>query len=452
MLKNNVILFLVDHKHRDLPSASYIGHFLIKKGYNVKYCSYWKEDNIINELNPKYIILGKPVYSYSTLSKWRAEGRRWIALDVEGNPQDIKYKMKVDIFPDLAIYWNQEEAEGYKNIYFKTRNIFNIRIPHIKILGCPRIDFHHPSLKHLFIRKSLYLNSLGLSNKLKTVTIATSTQDSHFSNQRRVTQKKRRDELLLESTGNYDMIVENMRLLRNETEELIELLSEIDNVNLIIKPHPNENVLYWDNLIKSYGNPRIKVMKGEAINQLLSISDLHISHNVCTTTFEALIHGIPTIELQTKLSKKLYKTEHLKLSDNVVFSAEEALPIVIEKLKNTHMGVETETEKVNRYCEKYYGVFDGNRCKDYAEAIHNFIDNCAPFSRLDILLNQIQRLRYILIDCYYSIKTLLKRIFKSSTPLNEDDLELAANKIDERGRFDNRIIPGDENYWLKRFN
>ena len=37
MNSTKIILFLVDHKHRDLPSLSLIGFFLQNKGYDVKY-------------------------------------------------------------------------------------------------------------------------------------------------------------------------------------------------------------------------------------------------------------------------------------------------------------------------------------------------------------------------------------------------------------------------------
>ena len=39
-------------------------------------------------------------------------------------------------------------------------------------------------------------------------------------------------------------------MLRNMTEELISKLLEVPDINIILKPHPNENVIYWNKYIK----------------------------------------------------------------------------------------------------------------------------------------------------------------------------------------------------------
>jgi hypothetical protein len=41
------ILFLVDHKHRDLPGLSLIGYFLKQMEYQVKYVSLWQVSALI---------------------------------------------------------------------------------------------------------------------------------------------------------------------------------------------------------------------------------------------------------------------------------------------------------------------------------------------------------------------------------------------------------------------
>ena len=67
-------------------------------------------------------------------------------------------------------------------------------------------------------------------------------------------------------------------MLRNMTEELISKLLKIPHINIILKPHPNENVIYWDKYIKNLNNPRIKLLTNQNINYLLTLSDLHIAH------------------------------------------------------------------------------------------------------------------------------------------------------------------------------
>ena len=53
------LLFLVDHKHRDLPSMALIGYFLRQLGYLVKFSALWAEEDIIRKFNPHYILMNK---------------------------------------------------------------------------------------------------------------------------------------------------------------------------------------------------------------------------------------------------------------------------------------------------------------------------------------------------------------------------------------------------------
>ena len=76
MNSNKRILFLVDHKFRDLQSLSLIGCLLGEKGYDVKFIAIWQENDIINEFNPSYIVLPKPGYAVDRLIKFKIDGRK----------------------------------------------------------------------------------------------------------------------------------------------------------------------------------------------------------------------------------------------------------------------------------------------------------------------------------------------------------------------------------------
>ena len=452
MLNNNVVLFLIDHKHRDLPSAALIGFYLKKKGYDVKYVAYWQEEELIKEYNPKYIVLGKPVYDYSRLAKWRAKGRKWIAMDVEGNPQDIIYEMKINIFPDMSIYWNDKEYLAYKK-YYKNKSFVNRFTPHLKIIGCPRIDFHHKNYTYLFETKEEILKRYDLPVENKIITIATSTQDSHFSNEKRLGQAQTRKAVLSKS-ADYELIVRNMEKLRDKTGEIIKNISRANNdYNIVIKPHPNENVIYWDNLIKELNLKNARIMKGEVINNLLNISDLHIAHNVCTTIFEAMLHQIPTVEIHTSLSIDLYEQEHLNLGLFQIQKPTEILHIIDQILETNGTNQQSSLNKVTSYCNKYFGSFNGKRCFEYAESIDTFIqdDKTKTSSLFLIIINHAIFINYLVFNQLRSLKsTILARIFNHKKPVSEDT-KISSN-VDVRGRFDNRIKPGDEDYWLRLFN
>ena len=53
-LKN--VLFIVDHKHRDLAASSLIGYYLKEDGYSVAYCATWHESDMVKEFSPERIL------------------------------------------------------------------------------------------------------------------------------------------------------------------------------------------------------------------------------------------------------------------------------------------------------------------------------------------------------------------------------------------------------------
>jgi len=64
-----------------------------------------------------------------------------------------------------------------------------------------------------------------------------------------------------------------------------------------VKPHPHENAVFWSDVIQKMDRRNIVLVVGEPINHLLRVSDLRAAFNVCTTTVEALLAGVPSIRL-----------------------------------------------------------------------------------------------------------------------------------------------------------
>ena len=58
------ILFLVDHKHRDLPALSLIAYYLKKMGCLPKLVAL-TEELIIETFDPGFIVIPKPVQYYA---------------------------------------------------------------------------------------------------------------------------------------------------------------------------------------------------------------------------------------------------------------------------------------------------------------------------------------------------------------------------------------------------
>ena len=199
-------------------------------------------------------------------------------------------------------------------------------------------------------------------------------------------------------------------------------------------------------------------MRGEPIMHLLRVSDLNINHNVCTTTFESMLAGVPSIELQSSKSSELFGEEHLNLPQYVAKTVDQVdkaivSEIINEKTKKNGFTKEYK-EKIEIYIKKYAYKFDGQRCKAYANSIDQYIQK-------DINgINDITSFEKIRL-LYYLTPPMVKQFIKKLKIIRlirgENNLALIDKnkyhsiKIDKLGRYDNRIKPGDEEFWMKKF-
>lgn len=438
------ILFLVDHKHRDLPGLSLIGYYLKKRGFEVKFVALWQEKELIKEFNPGFLVLPKPLYDVRRLLVYKSSGRKIIVINTEGNPQDKEFKMNIAIEPDLYFYWNQSQYNLESDLFEQSGTIR-------EVVGCPRLDFYKKSFSGLFPSREDILQKHRLDPSNKTVTIATSTQDADFSEADLADIEKNRNKIL-SKTADYREIVENMRQLRQFTTDVIcRLVEEFDYINIIVKPHPNENIRYWRDLVGSFDkNKPVRLCVGEPINHLLNVSDVHIALNVCTTTSEAMLSAVPTIELHSDKSEKLYDSEHLYLADFCVDNLPAALDSISKVLNiGNILEEEKENDKLNRYVSKYFFKHDGKRCLAHAESIERFARNSSqnPHSVIKFWKsNKSLFILYLLLTGRRFLGMLKRSLLVTSTNTSQQ-----SDFVDDRGRFDNRIKQGDELYWYGKY-
>jgi surface carbohydrate biosynthesis protein len=453
------ILFLVDHKHRDLPSLSLIGFFLRRRGLEPSFVALGAEAPVVAALDPATIVLPKPAYDYECLLRWRAEGRRLIVLETEGNPQDQVFEMRILVPPDLYLFWNQTMADRH-------RRRLERHGTQIQVVGFHRSDLLHSRLDGVFPTRPELLTRYGLDPSRPTMTIATSAQDSHFS-AARLRQKRKRRSRSFAKTADYGDIVANMCELRDRTVELVtRLADESPHINMIIKPHPHENVLFWSDFVANLGKPQVRLVVGEPINHLLRVSDLHVAFNVCTTTVEALLAGVPTVELQTERSRTLYGEAHLDLPNYRVLTYSDMAAAVAAEMREEPAARHQESAqqaKLTTYIDTFLHAFDGRRCEAYTNTIVAWIRDTPPplcGSRVVLAKPRLAMLWGVL-----RAKALFRRLMprrehdelirQVNTPERENTRptrQIQGVLVDQEfGLFDNRMRPGDELPWMERF-
>ena len=456
------ILFLVDHKHRDLPSLTLIGHHLETLGFEAHYVALGNELEIIARVNPGYIVLPKPIYDYERLIRWKMDGRKLIVIETEGNPQDIQFEMRIRVRPDLYLFWNEAMVARY-------RRQLDGKGTALRVVGFPRSDFLHSRLDGVFPSRAQLLTRYGLDAGRRTLTIATSSQDAHFSEER-LRDKRRRRSRSMARTAEYLEIVANMRELRDTTVDFVrQILERFPDVNIALKPHPHENVVFWASLIESLKSTRVALVVGEPINHLLRVSDFHLSYNVCTTTVEALLAGLAVAEINTHRSEGLYSERHLSLPTFRVRDWNQLEQVLDAALAGVPARVHqtlAHQEKLRAYVKDFFYAFDGRRCEAYAQAIAEWADTAG---------SGCPGVRYLIsnpkVAAFYAAlrgRTVARAVLPSRRFRRRHDVvtkvgaptldgERSVKRIkdvlvdEEFGLYDYRMKLGDEKVWLEKF-
>lgn len=454
---NNRILFLVDHKHRDLPSLSLIGYFLRQMGYEVEYVALWQEDAAIRTFNPRYLALPKPLYAVERLFRFKIEGRTLIVVDTEGNPKNSDRKMNIRVPPDLYFFWNKVRLQMYAPALARAGT-------RLKLAGFPRGDFLHDRISGVFPARSVLAEQHGMSPDRKTITIATMTTAAHYSEER-IRERQSSINRHLTEPINYRDTVNHLRLLRDVTQEMIYFItSNYPDFNILVKPHPNESIFFWRDLVASLPAANIRLCVGEPINHLLRMSDLHISHSACTTTIESLLAGVPAVEIHAGQTQDLAEADHLQLATYTVKTVEELDQVIRQELYQGEKGQERQKRlsqqdaKLQTYISKYFYKFDGLRCYEYAREIDAFVKHSGQESTYygQFLVNHPEYvLPYLKAQARRPVvhaKKFVKKLLNNRNSQGSGaDVCSSDTLVNHLGKYDNRIKSGDEEYWFKRF-
>jgi surface carbohydrate biosynthesis protein len=443
--KSCKILFVVDHKHRDLGGVALIGYYLRFLGYDVRYVALWEEDGIISQFDPGTVVLPKPISHINKAIGWKKNGRSIIVVDTEGSAQDLD--MRILVSPDVYFFWNPGTFKQYMPR-------FNEKATKMIVVGSPRLDFFHKRFRNIFGSRKNILRKIGLPDR-KTITIATSSCYDLFSEEE-MARLEKSVKTLLNSEVDYVKLARNHKEIRNMIQDLIsESLAKFSDINVILKPHPNEDVRAWIDFLKKGEFDNVRMMVGEPINTLLAVSDLFIAHNWCTTIFEASLMDIPTIEIFPYGAEGLYPEDSLGLGKYLVRELEELKKVVLGELYGEDTRIVPDDKKdINNYVENVFCKADGFRCLEYALQIDKFMKS-ATFKKHNTINFFAKHPNYILpyfpvLYHRYRPKVrgfIKKAIFYDKWKVKKQDTDL----LDGRGRYDNRMKPGDENVWFKRF-
>lgn len=431
------ILFLIDIKNRDLPSSALIAYHLIKMKHKVFFQSITNTINNFGYPEIKFDAVIFPKFNnvsdsfkYSYLIS-KKKNYLTFCIESEGN-QNYKNNKKIVYHPDVYFFWGEKQKKKYLNK--KTIK---------KVLGSPRLDFFHPKFKKL-VDFNKIRERLGLSKDTKIITFTTRTQEAHKTNKHINKIFQRRKKMYVEPKELFFNFYKSSKKILKINIDLIKKISKYyKNYRIIIKPHPNENLLFWEKYF--YKNKNIIIAKDLFTHELLRISNFNISNNLCNTTLESQILNLACLELQDNFSKKHSTKDHYNLPYLIAKNSDTAFKMIQNEINNKSKFSSSalNKKKVKNYIKKYFYKFDGLRCKDYANQINaillkKIINKNNITDKEQFLLNKleenIKKFDIKSKSLFYRVKNFLKK-----------------NAYDNRGRYNHTYNLGDEKIWYKKF-
>ena len=138
------------------------------------------------------------------------------------------------------------------------------------------------------------------------------------------------------SDKSYQRILQSIEFEKNNMnltmETILTISKDFPDHNILIRPHPTENIETWEDFAKEADVPNIKVVfSAESINQWLLAADHVISHN-CTTSVESAILGVTSINY-IPYSLETFEYDLPKVCSHTVRNYEEIKTIINSKKK-----------------------------------------------------------------------------------------------------------------------
>lgn len=291
------IVILIDHKTRDLPGAALIAHHLSKMGIDAhlepleswRSCLYaWKPDLVLfNHLLHEHLHrLSAQLHEWGVLvgcllNEGLCQGdniRKYLS-----EPQSP------DLHCDLFLPWNDPHRKALIEAEFVTPPENAITV------GVPRFDFYCKPW-------SKYYEKDKATDRTRILFNTTFALAPHYE----YSQEKK--DLLKTSFGggkvpefsDHNQMIEDHYKGRASVHEYLKPLVESNQFEITIRPHPREDIGFYQELIgkiDSPGTAHVTIERDCSIFESILNNDIILNCEDCTTSIESWMARKPTITL-----------------------------------------------------------------------------------------------------------------------------------------------------------
>lgn len=380
------VLLITDHKWRDLAGDVYL-KFLLEKDYDIKVrlCRLGEERFWVLYDKPDLVI-------YNHLYEDRkVQFVRWlkkqnvgvIILPTEGIPFEKVRELAAGKFTDMSsvdlyLSWNEPMAE-------KIVELGKLPSEKIKVIGVPRFDFYFPPLSDLLPGKKEVQKKYGLhvSKDTPIILYATNFTVASFKDNRTFLYKDW-ETLKLNRVDGYrpeqtKELIKWDALSRDLTIDSVKrLLRDFHDIQIIYKPHPSENHLFYSKIIKEIKEEfpgRFAFVAQDYIWNLLNVSDI-LLQRTCMTGVEAWIMGKPSLQLHLHPDEFYFSMEHAKGS-NIIYGYNEMKDYVSHYINGGTIDSSIKNYR-DDFLKKWCHILDGNRTMEAANIIAEFVLQTPP--------------------------------------------------------------------------
>lgn len=403
------IILVCDHKWRDLPNLTLIKIQLEKQGAKVLLTSYPDGRNLYSAFKPDAIVFsqmwGKVNENFLVHAK--RDGVKVIVLNTEGmgRPQEAKFSYGClsdwsDV--DMMLVWSDDIFDGIQ----REGTLEN---GHLVRSGCPRIDFYHPRFSDFVKSRDAFCQHFGLDPKKPIVSLATqfpwasALQQGPDSNLWKKLKREFEEIQLTEVYGKQGIEFETlMETVFHNREKVVssflELAESRPDIQFLIKPHPAEDIGYFQNLITLKKLENLTFVTGVYIWDLLNATDVHL-HRQCTTSVEAWAFQKPTVEMAMAVDP-LGGWDERERGSLHAHDTKSLIQMVGDFISGTLQLPEDVIRHREQHINAWFGPLDGKRCETAANEIVSFLDKLGiqPRSSKGFMFNRFGRavLRYYL--------------------------------------------------------
>lgn len=375
------VLLITDHKWRDLAGYVFL-KFILEKNYDIKVrlCRLGEERFWVYHEKPDMVIYNHLYEDRKVqFAHWlKKQNTGVIILPTEGIPfekvQDLAAGKFTDLSPvDLYLSWNEPMAQ-------RIIELGKLPPEKIKVIGVPRFDFYFPPLTQLLPSKEEIQKQYGLQIKpdVPIILYATNYTVASFKDNKSFLYKDWETLKLNKIDGYKAGQTENLIKWDTISRDLTlvsvrRLLKDFPYIQVIYKPHPSENHLFYQDMIKELKEQfpgRFAFIAQEYIWNLLNVANV-LLQRTCTTAIEAWIFGKPTLQLHLHPEEFYFSKEHACGSD-IVYNYEDIKDRIAYYTGGGTIADPIQTYRAD-FLKKWCYTLDGKRTIDAASNIAQFL-------------------------------------------------------------------------------